>query len=501
MPPLEYADAVIEYVQAQGWTANSIKLQEGAYMIGGARKTNDASEEMLLLVICEPMKKVEAKHLKYLIKTGHEENVDAAYVTYTVGITEAAKKIGRSHNISVIPSEKIRSYSKAGEFDTDNSGSTPDSDSDKRESPSQDSIIEERGEESEVRDGEIKDQKRNANENGDDQVDTQDNRSNYSNEEEDRAINTETDNLPLSKQIETEYFQPEGQVVSGKLNLKGRYLCFKPNDPDELLSADEIEIPYCKMVDVDIKNRLSGGIKDILLGDGFQSVIVIEAQNRNKFLFVASHPTDVIADIESRVQEGKKAENNIEFKKRKKDGLLYRYINAQTRFGINRWVATALVLILIISGGAAVSSGLGNDSTDDRSDGELIETVDQPTTELLPVVDGFEDGWRGSRYTDGTATFAAPDGSPVVTYRLTVYNTSDKAQSGLEAANPENIATDSASIGSDGYTYQMENDRHITVFRDRNVVCSTTYVTDGKIPTPESTVLTHAEKCLESIRN
>ena len=511
MSLLEYADAVIEYVQAQGWTANIIELQEGAYIIGGARKTDDASEKVLLMIICEPMTEVESKHLKYLIKTGREENVDAAYVTYTVGITEAAKKIGRSHNISVIPPEKIRSFCEASESDIDTNGSTPDSDSDKQDNLSQDSTPEERGEDSEVQDTEIKEQNRNAGETeksstsgeiSDDQVDTRDNRSNYSDtEEKNGEANIETKSSPLSKQIATEYSQPEGQVVSGKLNLKDRHLHFKPNDFDELLCGDEIEIPYCQMADVDTKNRLSGDIKDILFRGGFQKQLKIETQNGHKFLFVVSNATDVITNIESRIQEVKKTENNIESNKRKNDSSSAQHINNHIRFRTNRRVATALALILMISGGVVLSSGLGNNGADTRINSELTETVDQSATKLLPVVDDFEDGWRGSRYTDGTAIFAAPDGSPVVTYNVTVYNNSDKAQSGLEATNPENIATDGANIGDNGYTYQIENDRYTTVFRDRNVVCSTTQVIDGEISSPESAVVEHAEKCLESIRD
>jgi hypothetical protein len=513
----EYADAVLKYVQDQGWTVNITELQEGACMIGGARETDSGPEDMLLMIICDPVTELEAKHLKYLIKTGREKNVDAVYVTYTVEITEAAKEIGRSHNIGVLPSEKIRAHSEAIEFDTDADESTPDPDSTTQDNPSQDSIPEEETEESEKHEVEADEREESAGETenlsttgeiGEDRVDTQDSQSGHSNSEEPTEEAT-TETSPSNKQIEAKYLQTEGRSVVGKLTIEDRCLHFQPNSPDELSSDDELEIPYSKMMDVGIKNRFSGGIKNTLFGGGLRKRLKIETEDGDDFLFVVSNLNDTVADVENRIQEIKTTERTVDSDRIESGDTREGHSSgadmdsqrgSQTGFEIKRGAASAIILILIISGGAVLSSGLGNNSPNSGGDAGLSETVDQPATELLPIVDDFEDGWRGSAYTDGTAIFAAPDGNPVVTYNITVYNNSDEAQSALEAANPEKIATNSVNIGDNGYTYQTDDTKYKTVFRDRNVVCGTTYVVDREISTPESNVEGYAEKCLESIR-
>ena len=518
MPSLEYADAALEYVQAQGWTANITELQEGVYMIGGARETDSGPEKMLLMIICEPMTEVEAKHLKHLIKTGRDKNVSAAYVTYSVEITGAAKEVGRSHNIGVIPSEKIRSHSEASKSDIDADESTADPDSSTQDNPSQASTSEAQSKESEGQDAKSEAQEASAGETEnssttggitEDRVDTQDSQSSYSDSEE-RDEEIEIKNPPRDKQIEATYSQSKGQAVVGKLALEDRYLIFKPNSPDELSSGENVEIPFNKVVDVSIEDRFAQGLKDILFGGGFRKRLKIETKGGDDFLFVVSNLTDIVASVERRIQETKTTENTVTSDRnepsntgdgRSSGSDLHGQRTVQNRFEINKVAASAIVLILMVAGGVVLVSGIGSNSPDTGGDTELPETVDKPATELLPVVDDFEDGWRGSVYTDGTAIFAAPDGNPVVTYNMTVYNNSAEAQSGLESVKPENIATDGANVGDNGYTYQIENDRYSTVFRDRNVVCSATYVTDGEISTPESTVVEYAEKCLESIRN
>jgi len=171
-----------------------------------------------------------------------------------------------------------------------------------------------------------------------------------------------------------------------------------------------------------------------------------------------------------------------------------------TGIGINRWAASAIVLVLMISGGALLptdgSSG-GLDSGD-NSGGET-EIIEQSAGELVPTIDAFESGWRGSANEDGTGTFAGPDGDKAVSYNVTVYDNSDEAQTALESQNPENTATDDTNLGDSGFKYQITENAYRIVFRERNAVCETTY--QGGIATfgDEGNADSHARKCLDAI--
>lgn len=111
----EYPDAVLEYMQDQEWTTDLTELRKGAYIVAGNRQRDSSSEEMLLMVVCEPEDKVTSEHVKYLLKSGHRRNVDSVLLTYTVGVTDSAREIGKEHSVSVIDSKKVRSHSGSSE--------------------------------------------------------------------------------------------------------------------------------------------------------------------------------------------------------------------------------------------------------------------------------------------------------------------------------------------------------------------------------------------------
>jgi hypothetical protein len=106
MPSSEYPEAVLEYVQAQGWTTNITELREGAYIVAGTREADSSPKKMLLMVVCDPENKVTSEHVEYLVNAGREKNVDSVLLTHTVGITEKAREIGKEYGIGVIDSKK-----------------------------------------------------------------------------------------------------------------------------------------------------------------------------------------------------------------------------------------------------------------------------------------------------------------------------------------------------------------------------------------------------------
>jgi len=95
----EYPDAVLEYVQTQGWSASIKNLRDGLYMISGSRKVNSKSERMFAMVICEPESKVTTEHVKYLIKIAREKSADSVTLATKVEATDEAKQIIEQNNI------------------------------------------------------------------------------------------------------------------------------------------------------------------------------------------------------------------------------------------------------------------------------------------------------------------------------------------------------------------------------------------------------------------
>lgn len=105
----EYPEAVLEYVQAQGWTTDITELRDGAYIVAGSRETDSASETMLLMVVCEPEDEVTSEHVEYLLKAAKQKNASAAALTANVGATSEAQQAIEESPISVIDADTVTS--------------------------------------------------------------------------------------------------------------------------------------------------------------------------------------------------------------------------------------------------------------------------------------------------------------------------------------------------------------------------------------------------------
>lgn len=119
MPSSEYPTAVLEYTQHQGWNANLTEVREGVYIIGGARKVNDGTQKMLVMVICEPEKRVNLQHINYLYNTAQEKEVNSISLTYTVDIKEEAKEKCKKYGVNKITTETVRSQNENSSFGTE----------------------------------------------------------------------------------------------------------------------------------------------------------------------------------------------------------------------------------------------------------------------------------------------------------------------------------------------------------------------------------------------
>lgn len=170
----------------------------------------------------------------------------------------------------------------------------------------------------------------------------------------------------------------------------------------------------------------------------------------------------------------------------------------QTGIGINRWAASAIVLILIVSGGALLPSDSGGSlDTGDSNGGEIIE---QEASELTPSIDDFEDGWREVENQNGTADFVSPEASERVIYEITVYDSVEEAQSAVDSEEPDSVSTDDSGVGDGGFKYKVADKNYQITFHERNVVCSMEYGGDITVYSAESNAESFAETCSQSIQ-
>lgn len=107
MSPSGYTAAVLEYVQARGWTTNLTELREGAYIVAGNREAGSGSERMLLMIVCEPEENLTQKHVEYLLKAARKKEVDTTVVTARVPPTDEAKQTVEQYGVSIINPDTV----------------------------------------------------------------------------------------------------------------------------------------------------------------------------------------------------------------------------------------------------------------------------------------------------------------------------------------------------------------------------------------------------------
>lgn len=175
-------------------------------------------------------------------------------------------------------------------------------------------------------------------------------------------------------------------------------------------------------------------------------------------------------------------------------------LKEQTGVGLNRWAASAVVLVLMIAGGSVISAAPSESVNTASDDGNNVQLIEQPATELLPTIDDFESGWRGGEVNDdGTVRYTNVESDEFVQYNVIVLDSVDEAQSELETRQPSNTATSDVDIAGGGFMYPLDDSAYIVQFRSKNVVCKTTY--QGGLGTfdAEGNAEDLAQTCADSI--
>lgn len=166
---------------------------------------------------------------------------------------------------------------------------------------------------------------------------------------------------------------------------------------------------------------------------------------------------------------------------------------------INRWATAFIVLVLIVAGGATLGPNAGQGSGD--GGGGQAELISQSDDGLVPTIDQFDAGWRGGVEEGNTATYVNSESDETLRYNVTIYSSISEAESAMEEAKPERTATESVSIGEDGFmTVEGDSSYRIWV-RTANGICFTGYNGGIGTLTPESNAKDLAEQCENKMTN
>lgn len=161
--------------------------------------------------------------------------------------------------------------------------------------------------------------------------------------------------------------------------------------------------------------------------------------------------------------------------------------------GINRWATVAIVLALVVGGGATLDTGGG------QNGGGQSELIDQSEDGLVPTIDQFEAGWRGGTEGNNTATYLNSETGTTLRYNVTVYESVSEAESAMEDNRPENTATESVSIGNSGFMTASGDGTYRIWVRTSNAVCFTGYNAGLGVLSPESNAKDLAQRCIDKI--
>lgn len=150
-------------------------------------------------------------------------------------------------------------------------------------------------------------------------------------------------------------------------------------------------------------------------------------------------------------------------------------VKKRTGVRLNRWAASAIVIVLVVAGVALIPAADDGGGTMSANNGGQTELISQSSAELVPTIEDFESGWRGSATDNGTAQYYNVETDESVLYNVTVHDTIEDAESELQRRSPENTATKEVDIGDGGYLYPITDRTYIVQFQQQNVVCETTY--------------------------
>jgi hypothetical protein len=128
MPSSKYLRSVVDFLNRQGWETSTTNIRDGVYIVAGKKSGANSPSSMLTMIVTEPEAEVTTDHVKYLLKTGREKNVDKVMLAPTVEVSANAKQAVNNYSVEILSTDTVSGMSGGGlEANTD-SISMPDPD-------------------------------------------------------------------------------------------------------------------------------------------------------------------------------------------------------------------------------------------------------------------------------------------------------------------------------------------------------------------------------------
>jgi hypothetical protein len=172
---------------------------------------------------------------------------------------------------------------------------------------------------------------------------------------------------------------------------------------------------------------------------------------------------------------------------------------------LSRWATVAVVLTLMIAGGAMLDTG-GGGGAGAVDDGDGSQTIEKPATDIVIQLDQLGSGWTaaGSEGNDTHAVgqFYRSEDETVLRTTVDKYDSTDAASSEYETRVneiKENYGTDSVNVGNEAILYSI-SDATFVVFRYSNIVVEVQYQKQFALD-PEGQATGFAEDVVENANN
>lgn len=119
-----YLDAVGQYLRADGWEIGSTQLQEGTFLIRGRQQSGEAEQSIVTMVLTDEAGQATPEHLKHLLETSHEEEVDLSILAAEPSLDAELQAAAADNGVHVLADEELDSQASSESSAADESADT-----------------------------------------------------------------------------------------------------------------------------------------------------------------------------------------------------------------------------------------------------------------------------------------------------------------------------------------------------------------------------------------
>jgi hypothetical protein len=108
-----YPEIAAEYLKKEGWKIDMKQIRPGVYILLCESKSNNVQDQLLTIVVDEPVESVTEDHIEYLIKTAEKMDVSKQAIITAVHFSESVEQLIRRYNIKYISTDEIESFTES----------------------------------------------------------------------------------------------------------------------------------------------------------------------------------------------------------------------------------------------------------------------------------------------------------------------------------------------------------------------------------------------------